>query len=88
MKSAGGGEKLFPNKPLPSSRSPWQKKQCFVYKAPPLLRAFGSFLKGLLRLLRAICLPLRVKVLGTSSDGGEVNPHVGADVVRVYKRSR
>jgi len=48
----------------------------------------GSFLYGLLRLLRVICLPLRVKVLGTSSEGGGVNAHVGAEVVRVNKRSR
>jgi hypothetical protein len=78
VKSAGGGKKLFPNKPLPSNKSPWQKKQCWVYKMPPFLMfSLEASLKGFFKPLSATSLPLRRNVLGTSSEGGGGNPQAG-----------
>ena len=87
VKFAGAGKKLFPKSPLPSNKSPWQKKQCLVYKMPPWLIASGSFFNGLTRSLSDISFPLRVKDLGISSDGGEDIPHAGADNIMEQKRN-
>ena len=88
IKSAGGGLKLFPNNPLPSSKSPWHKKQCLVYKVPPFFMTLGSPLKGFVRFLRVIVSSFKRKLVGISSEDGGVNPHTDKGVARMHKKNR